>query len=456
MHPRKFYGTLLLTLALSACLFAEERSGNTLIVYDGVKQYESPLYEVTVTQQGKSERSFVYANANKFTGDQFKNQNNHWTNFAFTGRVTVQVRKLTGAVGACEIRPLEKNITSEIESDKLTFTLDSPAKLYLAMENEKSDPLFIFANAPSPRPKGKSVVYWGPGVHEIGKHYRLETGKTYYLDGGAYLKGSFLSEENASDVTIMGHGILSGEFIPHGAHRDIRFDRVAIEFEGGKKCRNLVVRDITIVDPAQYCIHAYGGELRTENVKCFGWWYETDGWVGGDGSLLKDSFFKVNDDIIKLYFKNMTIRDLTIYKQNNGAVFQFGWSAESGSDCSVKNIWVVEDETFWNQKDMRGNRGFLNTASGNVRNTVSNMSFEHIRYDGNLSYLLGIKTLGHYDTITVTDMKVRGKQSFKSYLSGGVIRGITLKDVYIGGKKVMSDEDIVLMKGGDIDPVKYE
>lgn len=452
----KFITTLIVSLlsALPHTIYAA-----SLECYAGVDSMRSSKYSITISQGKTTKQSFVYEDHNKFRSNELhRNESNHWTNFAFSGgKVTVEITLSNGAHGEYELRPAAHGINFKQDGNRITFSLSKPTKLYLWSKESDRDPLFIFANRVEPKPNldDPNLVYWGAGVHNIGKHYPLKSGKTYYLAGGAYLKGSLLSEEDAHDITVCGQGILSGEEIEHGSYKKTRFDRMALRLLG-EGATNFRVEGITIINPGQYCIQAYGGELHTRNVKCFGWWYETDGWVGGDNSTLSDSFFKVYDDIVKIYFDNLRVENLTIYKQNNGAVFQYGWSGESSDGANVRDIFVVQDDTKWNQSEMKGNRGFLNTATGDERNRVSNFNIENIHYDGDISYLLGIRSLGNYSNITISDMYVRGVQRFKSYLSGGTISGITLKNVTIGGKKVLCDDDIKLQTGGSVVPILYK
>ncbi len=446
--------TLTLLLSLLAFTTIEAASIET---FAGVDSLRSSRYRITLSQGDNLSDTFVYEDSNKFASNKNHiSQSNHWTNFSFEGEVTITVEIIAGVSGNYQVRPIDKGVDCSIEGNKISFTISRPEKLYLWSEDDDQNPLFIFANPIIERPdmSDPNLVYWGPGVHNIGKHYRLESGKTYFLDGGAYLKGSMLSEEDARDITVCGLGILSGEEIEHSGYKKSEFDRMALRLLGRGRT-NFTVEGITIINPGQYCIQAYGGELHTSNVKCFGWWYETDGWVGGDHSTLKDSFFKVFDDIVKVYFDDLLIEDLTIYKQMNGAVFQFGWSSENSRNATARNIYVVKDDTSWNQPTMQGNRGFINTASGNERNRVSSFTVSNVKYDEDISYILGIRTKGRYDNITIKDLTVRGRQRFKSYLSGGDFSNITLENVTIGGKAITCDEDIDLHSGGNVESIVY-
>ena len=451
----------ILLLSLNPHISKAEIPSNASLIetYTGIDSLKSEKYNITLEQGKVKSESFVYQDSNKFISNKnHLSENNHWTNFSFSGEpVKINIEILSGNIGRYEVRPREKGIVVSRTGNILSFEIKEPGQFYLWESESLSEPLFIFANEIDEKPdiNADDVVYWGPGVHNIGKHYRLESNTTYYISGGAYLKGSFLSEEDAENIVVRGRGIISGEKIEHGPYKKYKFDRMAMRFlgDGGD---GFYVEGVTFINPGQYCIQAYGGKITTENIKAFGWWYETDGWVGGDNSILRNSFFKVFDDIVKVYFDNLLIENLTIYKQNNGAVFQFGWGNENSKNARARNIYVVKDDTIWNERTMAGNRGFINTATGREKNHIENFKVSNIRYDEDISYLLGIRSNGIYDGIVIEDMKVAGKQRFKSYLKGGNISGIEIKNVYIGKKKIDSNKSIRLRTRGNVENIKYE
>ena len=53
-----------------------------------------------------------------------------------------------------------------------------------------------------------NVLYYGPGVHDIG-HLELEEGQTLFVDGGAVLYGS-VTAIHKKNVRIVGYGIIDG------------------------------------------------------------------------------------------------------------------------------------------------------------------------------------------------------------------------------------------------------
>ena len=434
-----------------SCAYSDQ---STVSVYPSPDEsFKSSVYRVTIKQGDKSLDSFVYADENKFIDHKDKMTDwNHWTTFSFSGKVTVIVELLSGDIKNCTVYPLAKAIKPLEDNSTLKFQLKSPAKLYIEIPGHKEHPLFIFADAPEqniPDKNSANIVWFSPGIHDISKHYKLESNTTYYLQGGAYLKGS-MRGVGVSNVKICGRGILSGENLPHMSYKSNRFEGVSIQFDNGGI--NQSVEGITIINPSMYCIQSYSGFLTTRNVKCFGWYYETDGWVGGDGSVLEDSFFKVNDDVVKLYKDNLTIRDLVIYHQFNGAVFQFGWGGESAANGTIENIDIVNCEVKYSPT-FKSNRALINRRKGNVDTITHDFRFSNIRIDQDISQVIGLSTDGVIKDITLENFALNGKQRFDSYLKGGVISGLTLENITLANKKRKTPVDINMQTMGDISKI---
>ncbi len=438
-----------LLIALGAtCMTAA--SANVWVYPGASATLKSPVYKVTVGQGTKRHESFVYADENKFEENRKHMTDwNHWTCFSFEDSVTVRVEVLNGPMGACTVYPLERGVEPVVQGRTLTFRLDRPAKLHVALAGQEEHPLFIFADPPEtnvPDRADPEVVWFGPGIHEIGERYKMEPGKTYYLEGGAYVRGSFHGMQ-LSDTEVRGRGILSGENIPHMPYHSHEFQGVGIHFDGNGS--NQLVEGITIINSSMYCIQSYCGRLATRNVKCFGWWYETDGWIGGDGSVLEDSFFKVNDDVVKLYNKNMTVRDLVIYHQFNGAPFQLGWSSESARDCTVENIDVINCEVNY-YKVFDSNRALISRVKGTPASLVRGIHFKEIRIDRDVSAIVGISTAGRIEDLTIENLSVRGRQKWPSYLKG-TMAGVRWTGLKLSGRPVRTLNDFALEVDGDVE-----
>jgi len=330
----------------------------------------SDQYKVEVVQDGRVQESFVYLmHAQHYTN---KSETASFTNFSFTGRVTVRVTRLTADIGFCQVLPRSRGIAVRPAGRTVEFDLDRPGQFSVEFERglRIRHPLFLFANPPEenvPQPDDPHVTWFGPGVHVIGERFVIPTGQTVYLAGGAYVKGQFFAE-NAQDITIRGRGILSGEDFPvRTAHYMITFRNV----------EHALVEGITLIHPPTHNIRLGGRDHVVRNVKLFGWHFSTDGASAGADSMIEDSFMHVNDDSIMLYESNSSARRCVVWQMENGAPFQFGWGGdEDRSGFRATDIDVIRVESEWDNE----NEAVFCAIHGGA-GTKSDYLFENIRID---------------------------------------------------------------------------
>ena len=61
------------------------------------------------------------------------------------------------------------------------------------------------------------TLYFLPGVHDIGRGFRVHANKSYYIPGDALVHGTFYNKDrkDGHNIRIYGHGTISGDKIPH-------------------------------------------------------------------------------------------------------------------------------------------------------------------------------------------------------------------------------------------------
>ena len=209
-----------LTLVLLFLLVAKI-SFSQVVVYDGPDGIKaSDRYSLSVTQGGSTHNSFVYKTTSPGTDNAPPGHTTSFSTFSFSGEIIVTVKRLDKKrITGCTIRPTKYGIIPTIDDSTVTFTIDQPRKLSIEFNEDlrnitiqgKSYPIvqhamLVFADSLEtnvPDSNDANVIYFGPGLHNIGRHYRIPNNKTCYVAGGAYLIGNILND-NSYNVKLIG------------------------------------------------------------------------------------------------------------------------------------------------------------------------------------------------------------------------------------------------------------
>ena len=244
--------------------------------------------------------------------------------------------------------------------------------------------------------------------------------------------------KNRSNITIRGRGILSGEgFNYRSGSSGIPW--CAVFFDGGGN--NQVVEGITSIKPLHFHILSRG-TLKTQNVKCLSFNNTTDGWGGEDNSSIENSFFKVNDDVIKLYGDNQTVRNIVVYHQTNTPVFEYGWGGQEAKNCTIEHIDIVEDRHVAAAAD---NGGIIGWASANSNKKHLGHVFRDVRSDCTVNFLMYVNLSseggGSSAVFTLEDWKIKNTR-IKSKLteSNGGQTKVTFNNIIIDNQCVTNSE----------------
>ncbi len=455
------------------------------------KNLRSPLYKVEVIQSGKTYPSYVLADSNTFEGNQRELMTswNHSTVFSFTGHAEIVVTRMDGfQASGSRILPMAKEVAFNVEGNSIRFTADHPFKYCVEMEGIEDQPLFIFGDGPEIEPPSpddsnvlfiepgltgkeirklmersrKPVFYFAPGIHSFGEEtgadypgYQLPilANKKYYLPGGAVVIGSFRGKD-ISNTTFTGRGMITACGKERLAQaKSIPYNLIMFDGNGD----NQLVEGLTFTNPAHFILLSRGSwEVR--NVKMFGWWHQTDGWGGGDHSLIEDSFLKVNDDYVKMYNRNHIARNLLVYKQINGAVIQLGWnSGAHGRECLAEDIYVVKDAA-------KVPRDISNTAVINLRNNsgndISGFVIRNIFIESNVQRILGIEMKGGVmENFIIENVELEGQNLNFNYLfahDGAEIRTFLLRNWIYNGEAVDDFGEAWLKTDGTVENIIIE
>lgn len=173
---------------------------------------------------------------------------------------------------------------------------------------------------------------------------------------------------------------------------------------------------------------ASGGDVHDHHT--------TDGFGGGVGSVIKNTEIDTFDDSIKVYRTELTAEKVTIYHNQFGAPYQFGWGGFNEAKLILKNTNTVIDNYNENgssnpsDKYKHGVFGWVKTnASGYVRKIDFRGTFNHNVASGKQKTYL--YTFGH-----LTD-------------ASGVVSGATVN--LFGGKcKASTASNTSLRQGSSV------
>jgi hypothetical protein len=111
-------------------------------------------------------------------------------------------------------------------------------------------------------------------------------------------------------------------------------------FSGVMKIENL-----TILNPFSYFVRGFGPKVHVESCDFIdnrkGHQNHSDGFCGGNGSTVYNSYFECGDDVFKTYF-SYSVTNCIIKMRDNAVPIQLGWGNYSnGAICNFKNIKII-------------------------------------------------------------------------------------------------------------------
>jgi hypothetical protein len=313
-------------------------------------QTASDQYAVTV-RQGHTDVSPFTFKVDARKPDTNLETDTSWTSFSFAGAVTVSVTKLAGDATGCIVRPTSAHIRTTFAGGTCSYTLTKAANVSVEFTpnttNPVLHPMLVFANPPEvdvPPANDPDVLYFGPGVHDIGRGIQLHSNETVYVAGGAWVKGSFTGS-GLHNVVFRGRGIIDGLFLDTGDQDANKNQPGLIDLADS---HNVVVDGVTFVDGPRFNVRVLGSDVTVHNIKVISWWYSTDCIWAGSRSLVEGNFCKVNDDSLKPMTGPSVIRDNVVWQLENGAPFMISWNIKDDqSDFHVYDNDVIHAEHYW-------------------------------------------------------------------------------------------------------------
>lgn len=364
----------------------------------------------------------------------------------FDSQLVTSYNDLSGASGV---------LTTEPEGNRAIHTEPRNAMLIFAnpklsgAEAERTIPTDASGTIHRPAPGrvgdlsdvDSEIVYFEPGVYEMGsdRHAVLPENVTWvYLSPGAYVKGAFrFAHETPERFRVTGRGVLSGEQYVYEADTANGYQRSVadnchvtcvkmLQFESSPDAQTLEIEGVTINEPPYHSFVVYahedGAEVGVErfrmdvrNYKQVGSWYwQTDGIELYAGGRMQDTFFHANDDVLKLYHSDVEIDRTVIWKNENGPVFQWGWTPREIDGVRVSATDIIHNRMAW--KDAKYNTCVFNSSThwedmgaddrADPDMTVRNMTFTDTRVEGAVNCGIRIFALSRTENLLIDGFEV--------------------------------------------------
>lgn len=368
-----------------------------------------------------------------------------FTNFDISGPVTAVVTVKNRAVSSARVYPSSLGVSPVVDGNVVTVPIPKPGKYELQIDGDEFRPLYLFANPAEtavPKRGAPGVMYFGPGVHSIGR-VKLGGGRTVYLAPGAIVHGAFTIE--GPGTTIRGRGILDGSGFPIHATQMIHVMGDNATLEG-----------ITVIDPPTWTInfwHVRDG--LADNVKVIAYRQNSDGidLVSSRQLEVRNVFLRTWDDgvVVKAikggYVDDIRVRDSVIANDLGCGALEIGKEAQTHSIGNIRfeNIDIIHSHAC----------AALDIGTGDEAN-IHDVTFADIRienYRGTPGWIQKWINLelkpdkwsagagpGTMNAITFDNVHFISGEPFPSTIRGfdetHMIRGVTFNNLRKFGEKV--------------------
>ncbi|MBS1436813.1 MAG: endo-polygalacturonase [Bacteroides sp.] len=294
--------------------------------------------------------------------------------FDFSEKVEIVVTYNKGKIDSARVRPLSYDIPFTIEGNTLQFSLEKPANLSVEVNGDIFHNLHLFANPLDTfkvDKKNPDLIYFGPGIHRFeGGEFRIPSGKTVYVAGGAVMMGRMLIE-NVHDVKLLGRGIIDPSV------------KMGIRIANS---RNVYVEGLV----ATQCATGGSDSITIRNVKVISYFGWGDGMnVFSSRNVLFDRVFcRTSDDCTTVYgtrlgfegpSSNITMQNSTLWADVAHPIF-IGIHGNVDKPEILENLNYVNIDILDHKEKQLNYQGCLAINAGD-ENLIRNVRFEDIRIE---------------------------------------------------------------------------
>lgn len=334
-------------------------------------------FTVKVRPEGKSKWVLVptyLVKVDEVRGTKHHVEHASMATFDFSEKVEIEVTYNKGKIDSARVRPLSYDIPFMIEGNTLQFSLEKPANLSVEVNGDIFHNLHLFANPLDTfkvDKKNPDLIYFGPRIHRFeGGEFRIPSGKTVYVAGGAVMMGRMLIE-NVHDVKLLGRGIIDPSV------------KMGIRIANS---RNVYVEGLM----ATQCATGGSDSVTIRNVKVISYFGWGDGMnVFSSRNVLFDRVFcRTSDDCTTVYgtrlgfegpSSNITMQNSTLWADVAHPIF-IGIHGNVDKPEILENLNYVNIDILDHKEKQLNYQGCLAINAGD-ENLIRNVRFEDIRIE---------------------------------------------------------------------------
>lgn len=402
-----------------------------------------------------------------------KDWSHSYANIEMKGEVEIELSKANGEpINKAVVHPLAKGIATTIRDGKVYFSMQELALIHVDIDGQMDDQdtgaaydgppihtVSVFAtpimDKPSPDDEGVMVVqagdempdhdsydilWFGPGIHNIGREFTVRSFKKYYIPGDAFVLGTFTNVESGfgKKIKIYGVGTISGDSIPHPEY-DPEYPAEDSDPDVGtpwkpiglKYAEYTEVEGVCVANPAFHAIYMAeklsGKHTSVKWAKVLQWRLNGDGI--GNAHLTEDCFIRTQDD--GCYLKGDKRRNV-FWNDANCATFNL-----AGMPKTSQYPLIVEDNDVLYARNLRGkwvgSRVFSFRAVSQLNDV--DVTFNKLRIEDKFV------TLGVFHIFSTAN---NACMNFTDYKIGGGINGnLTFKNIRAASRSTTGYNDII-------------
>ena len=275
-----------------------------------------------------------------------------------------------------------------------------------------------------------TTIYFSPGVYYFGatNHAVLSPSVNWvYFAPGSYVKGAIEFTSNASILQATGHGVLSGEQYvyqanPSEGYTNSQSNGECLRMWKGQSTTG-INQTFTVIGPTAnsppFNSMDFEGDLDTISIQA--WDYkqvgaffgQTDGMENYPNSHVHDVFYHSNDDTLKTYYSNVLIERVIVWKATTAPTIQFGWYSRNLTNVTVDSVDIIHSRYNSNNSHpslIGANQIYgvdeSDTATADLSNTISNITFSNLRSEGISGDLFRIVPLANIENLLIENVSI--------------------------------------------------